>query len=422
MRDQHGQPFFYLGDTAWELLHRLTFAETEVYLQNRAELGFNVIHTVALAELDGLCTPNAQGHVPFEGLDPARPFEPYWTHVDRVIERANQLGLVVGLLPTWGDKWNRLVGEGPEIFHPGNARGYGRWLGERYRRANLIWILGGDRAIETEAHQMTIREMAEGLAEGDGGTHLRGFHPRGGFSSSDYVGEEAWCDYHQYQSGHCILSLNNYWFALREWNRQPVKPFIDGEPCYEHHPLMTPEWKPVEPFQRYNDFHVRRAAYWSVFCGAAGHTYGAQPLWMMYDRHQEAFCDVGMTWREALDLPGAAQMRHLKELILALPGGDRVPAIEAVPSAPEGDLNRMVACRGGQDENAYLLIYSPSPQDAEIHLGELGRGKWQLSWFDPRTGNKTHGESAGTGSWLRLRERDWPEGWVDACLMIKRVD
>ena len=34
--DQHGQPFFYLADTGWELFHRLTREEAEQYLDNRA--------------------------------------------------------------------------------------------------------------------------------------------------------------------------------------------------------------------------------------------------------------------------------------------------------------------------------------------------------------------------------------------------
>ena len=31
-----GRPFFWLGDTAWELFHRLTREDAERYLQNRA--------------------------------------------------------------------------------------------------------------------------------------------------------------------------------------------------------------------------------------------------------------------------------------------------------------------------------------------------------------------------------------------------
>ena len=34
---QNGTQFFYLGDTAWELFHRLTKTDAERYLENRRE-------------------------------------------------------------------------------------------------------------------------------------------------------------------------------------------------------------------------------------------------------------------------------------------------------------------------------------------------------------------------------------------------
>ena len=52
-----GKPFFYLGDTAWELFHRLNREEADRYLENRAKKGFTVIQAVALAELDGHTDP-----------------------------------------------------------------------------------------------------------------------------------------------------------------------------------------------------------------------------------------------------------------------------------------------------------------------------------------------------------------------------
>lgn len=59
-----GSPFFYLGDTAWELFHRLNREEADRYLKNRASKGFTVIQAVALAEIDGLNDPNPYGHRP----------------------------------------------------------------------------------------------------------------------------------------------------------------------------------------------------------------------------------------------------------------------------------------------------------------------------------------------------------------------
>ena len=88
-----GRPFFWLGDTAWELFHRLTRQDAERYLKNRAALRFTVVQAVALAEFDGLVEPNAYGHTPLRDNDPTQPNEDYFAHVDWIVERANALGL-----------------------------------------------------------------------------------------------------------------------------------------------------------------------------------------------------------------------------------------------------------------------------------------------------------------------------------------
>ena len=203
-----GKPFFYLGDTAWELFHRLNREDAALYLETRASQGYTVIQAVALAEEKGLTVPNAYGQRPLLDNDPLRPdlrpgpADDYWDHVDWIVAKANALGLYVGFLPTWGDKWNRKWGVGPEIFTPANAEAYGEWLGRRYKDAGLIWILGGDRPVETAAHQETIRAMARGLRRGDQGTHLITFHPSGGSGSAEAFHAEPWLDFNMRQNGH----------------------------------------------------------------------------------------------------------------------------------------------------------------------------------------------------------------------------
>ena len=122
-----GRPFFYLGDTAWELFHRLDREEADRYLKNRSEKGYNVIQAVALAELDGVDVANAYGHKPLVNQNPAHPDtkegedNDYWDHVDYIVQKANEEGMYVGLLPTWGRYWND--GNRP-IFNEENAECY----------------------------------------------------------------------------------------------------------------------------------------------------------------------------------------------------------------------------------------------------------------------------------------------------------
>ena len=110
---EDGTPFFYLGDTGWELFHRLNKDDAEKYLENRRSKGFTVIQAVALAELDGLNTPNAEGNRPLINNDPLKPNEAYFSHVDWVIKKAEEKGIFIGLLPTWGDKVDKQWGVGP---------------------------------------------------------------------------------------------------------------------------------------------------------------------------------------------------------------------------------------------------------------------------------------------------------------------
>ena len=81
-------PFFRLGDTAWELFHRLTIKEIDHYLTNRSTKGFTIIQAVVLAEFDGLRKPNQYGDLPLHDGDPTKPNEKYFAFIDTVIKMA----------------------------------------------------------------------------------------------------------------------------------------------------------------------------------------------------------------------------------------------------------------------------------------------------------------------------------------------
>jgi len=112
-----GRPFFWLGDSAWELFHRLNRDEAEHYLKRRAEQGFTVIQAVVLSELDGLKTPNAYGQLPLESNDPGRPNEKYFEHVDWVVAKAT-LAELRDILDKWIRETNDQgqVPESEEIY------------------------------------------------------------------------------------------------------------------------------------------------------------------------------------------------------------------------------------------------------------------------------------------------------------------
>lgn len=379
---EDGSPFFWLGDTAWELFHRLDREAAEHYLRVRAEQGFTVIQAVALAELDGLNTPNPYGDLPLEGNDPARPNDAYFRHVDWVVDAAAARGLHLGLLPTWGDKVNRKWGVGPEVFTPENARAYGAFLGRRYRDKPVVWINGGDRNPEAEHHAPIFRALAAGLAEGDGGNPLMTYHPMGGATSAAFFHDDPWLDFNMLQSGHSRRDIDNYRMITADYARTPVKPCLDGEPCYEDHPV---NWKDENGY--FEAYDVRKAAYGALFAGAHGHTYGCQPVWQMWEPGREKVSHVRRSWREALSLPGATQMRHAKNLLLSRPFFDRVPDPSLLVSEAGTGTEYVAATRAS--DGGYAFVYTASGRPVTVRLDRLSGDTINAAWYDPRTGAST---------------------------------
>ncbi|MCC6446137.1 MAG: glycoside hydrolase family 140 protein [Armatimonadetes bacterium] len=374
-----GRPFFYLGDTAWELFHRLTREEADLYLEDRARKGFSVIQAVALAELDGLNDPNPYGHTPLIENDPARPDENYFRHVDYIVEKAASLGLYIGMLPTWGRYVTTASWEtsSPVIFRPENARLYGQFLGERYRDKPVIWILGGDSPADGVTD--TWRAMALGLEEGDLGRHLMTYHPGGEQASSTWFHEDDWLDFNMIQSGHGRRELDNYIRIAQDYIRIPPKPCMDGEPRYEDHPIgFNPEngW--------YDECDVRQAAYSALFVGAHGHTYGCHDIWQFWQPGRKPITAARTPWRQAIHLPGASQMRLVRQLMESRPFFLRIPDRQIIADTGANDVNYIATTCGS--DGSYALVYLPIGGTVTVNVGRLAAKELNATWFDPRQG------------------------------------
>jgi hypothetical protein len=384
---EDGTPFFYLGDTGWELFHRLNKEETEKYLENRRAKGFTVIQAVALAELDGLNTPNAEGNKPLIDNDPLKPNEAYFIHVDWVIRKAAEKGIFIGLLPTWGDKVDKRWGAGPVIFNKDNAFKYGQWIGKRYRDfPNIIWINGGDRDGGGD-NTPVWNALAEGIKSVDK-NHLMTFHPWGERSSSEWFHNSSWLDFNMCQTGHGQRSYAIYkQIIVRDYDLKPVKPCFDGEPRYEDHPVG---WNP-NVLGWFNDEDIRQALY----CGSFGHTYGCHPIWQMKTPEREAIGLVRNNWYDVLDLPGAWDLIHARRLFESRSFLSRVPDQSMIVPSYYPETDYVVATRG----NGYAFVYFPTGWSAEIILDKLGAKSVTAYWYDPRKGeSKLIDTISGTGT------------------------
>ena len=391
--DQNGKPFFWLGDTGWLLFSKLNREEAEQYLEDRRKKGFDVIqvmvlHTVAAANVYGdsaLVNKNVAHPVITDGSNFSDPKQyDYWDHVDYIVDLAAKKNLYMAMVPVWGT--NVKAG----MVSSADAATYAKWLANRFKnRWNIIWLNGGDtRGSDSNS---TWNIMGATLKTNDP-KHLVTFHPFGRTSSSEHFHKQQWLDFNMFQSGHRSYDLDtsktehrfgpdNYRFVNIDYSLQPTKPAIDGEPSYELIPYGLHDT--TKPYWQAKD--VRRYAYWSVFAGAAGHTYGHNSIMQMHKPSDKGSAYGSKKyWYNALNDSGARQMISLKKLILSKPYFDRVPDQSLIAGQQGEKYNYIAATRG----NDYAFIYDYTGKPFEVRMGKIIGSSVKASWYDPRNGTK----------------------------------
>jgi hypothetical protein len=431
-----GRGFFLLADTAWELMHRLTLEEADLYLATRARQGFNMVWTNLLAEYEGLTVPNRYGEVPFEDLNPLKPNDAYFATVDTVLDLALSHGLYVGLLPTWGDKLTAPWGAGPRLFGLENldvVRAYGEWLRRRYAHRNIIWVVGGDRPprLFGDPGQFPAnagigagfgldidwtpiwRALADGLGEGV----LRTYHPQGGeMSTSPFLHNEPWLDMNAMQSGHGDGRDQPVWdWIERDYNLNPTKPTLDAEPNYEDHPVSPwPVWDPKTGY--FDDYDVRRQCWRSVFSGACGVVYGHNSVWQFASDRQPWICHVKMNWNEAIERPGANQIGILRKLMQSTVMETLIPDQSLIVGDPGKGMRHKCALRCKEGERAF--VYVPVAERVSVRT-DWAKTAWVTTrWLDPRTGEIGDVSKHVKGDAIALT----PPGELDWVLLMESVD
>jgi len=406
-----GTPFFWLGDTAWELFHRLKLEEIKTYLDNRQKKGFNVIQVVAIPTMNGLKNPNVYGDLPLIDLNPATPNPNFFRLIDTVVQMAAAKNMVMAILPTWGDN---VSSENP-FFNTSTAYTYGKFLGSRYKEyPNIVWVLGGDHSAYTESNDWrpVWRAMAKGLREGAEKHVLISFHPGGiMWESALQVHHEEWLDFNMIQSGHSEVDQPVWKTVERDYNLKPAKPVIDAEPAYEDHPIHPwPVWDPANGYFR--DDEVRRQLYRSVFSGAFGVTYGHHAIWQFYSPEYEKINYADRFWYDALDRPAAFQAGFLRKLIESGHYYKRIPAQTLILAGQGEKSEYMTAFR--DDKGRYIGIYLPVGKQITVNTSGISSRILKIAWFDPKRGKtKSLKNLPNTGS-LRLSPPQTGNGndWV----------
>ena len=387
LQHENGTPFFWLGDTGWLLPERLNRDEAEFYLNECSKNGYNVVQVQTINDVPAY-NIYGQSSMP-EGFDfkniNKKGVYGYWDHMDYIIKMAEKKGIYIGMVCIWGG----LVNAGQMDVK--QAQAYGKFLGERYKNSpNIIWFIGGD--IRGDIKAEVWETLANSIKAVDK-NHLMTYHPRGRTCSSTWFNNASWMDFNMFQSGHrrygqrkgdgdYTIAENteedNWRYTEKSLAMTPIKPVIDGEPAYEDIPQGLHDFNEV----KWNANDVRRYAYWSVFAGSFGHTYGHNSIMQFYKPGVPGSYGAKRAWYDCMEDPGYVQMKYLKKLILAFPFFDRIPDQSIIAGQNGERYDRAIATRG----NDYLLVYNYTARPMQIDLSKISGTKKNCWWFNPKNG------------------------------------
>lgn len=382
--DHYGTPFFWLGDTQWELFCAFSIADALAILQTRAHQGFSVIQVMLTGVGDGT-KPNFDGHTPWNDGNPDSPNEQFFARVDEIVGLAAGAGMILVVGVYHQLQASRITQD--------NARDYARWVALRYRHAeNLVWSMYPKAEPEFIP---VVRELAAGLQEGDAGTHLITVHPDPSPASSSFIHTESWLSFNSIQTWaytHLIIPMVSHDYSL-----EPPKPVVMAEGAYEageeYGFEVTPLW-------------VRRQAYWTYLAGGH-HTYGHNDCWR-----------VRPSWMNALHTPGASQLGLLRHLLTTKPAWwDLAPAPSLVAKTLAGDpsLNASAWSQSG----SWGLVYLGAPAIVAVDLGmPAASGPVRATWIYPAIGTIT---PIGDVSPACTHTFCTPDSWEDALLLLEVV-
>ncbi len=381
--DQSGAPFLVQGDAAWSLISGLTKEEAEIYLENRRRLGFNSI-IVNLIEHHFRGPVNRYGEGPFTTPgDVSTPNEKYFEYADWVIKRAAEKGIVVFLAPTYlgyigtEEGWvEELIASGPE-----KSRAWGQFVGKRYRDYdNIVWIIGGDR--NPDKVRPSIDAFVQGLKEFDN-RHIITAHCHPENSAIDQYRDEGWLDLNDTYTYGIVHTM-----LLRDYNRQPVMPFVLIESSYEGE-------------HNSSAVQIRRQAYWAVLCGATGQFMGNRPIWLF---------DPG--WETALNSTGSRDMGLLTTLFTSRAWYDLVPdqKHEVVIDGLGEFLGLDYLAAARTADGGTVIAYLPNARPFTVDMSKLSGAMAAAWWFNTRSGEATSGgkfSTSGKRQFTPPGEGDW---------------
>ena len=381
--DQNEQPVFWLGITQWQIFRGYTLDEARLILENAKSKGFTVVQAMLMGVGDGT-QPNLHGQKPWIDNNSLTPNEEYFKNVDSVIQIARENNLIISLT---------IYHQRARNYIPlRKAREWAKWLATRYKDVpNIVWTMTPEARKEFVP---VLRELAAGLREGDGGSHIITFKPDPSPYSSSFIHEENWLAFNSMQTWNRVDLI--YPMVSKDYNLMPVKPVLMGEGAYEEGSEygfeVTPLW-------------IRRQAYYSYLAGAY-HTYGHNDSWRMLP-----------TWKKTLDAPGAFQMGVLKKIFLDRKEWWYLVPDQSIFASGGNTEGRVLNLAARHKDGKWIMVYLGDKTAFSINMNKITAGnKVNAFWVDPKTGDsRLIGDFPNT----EVQSFSTPDGWEDAILILE---
>jgi hypothetical protein len=375
-----GKPFFWQGDTDWELFRVYTVPEAKTILQKRKEQGFTIIQAMTVGVFPEAAAivkmKSIQGLQAWLDWNPLTPNEKYFNRMDSIVAVADQLDivLVVGVYHAWDQDRGRITVK--------NARPWAKWLTSRYKNArNVIWAMYPHAK---QASDSVVMATVQGIKEGDDGRHLITIHPDPGPVSSSIMHSQPWLSFNTIQTW--TSNFTNYDMVAKDYAKMPVKPVVDGEARYEGEDKTTP-------------FETRRVAYWTCLAGGF-YSYGHAGNWL-----------YPLTWKDWIDSPGAKQMKTVRDVFESLDWWNLVPD----QSILSGEVKGNAAARSAKGD--WIMVYITGKDAVSLKLDKINAKLVKGYRINPQTGAKTEWGTINTSATTAFL---LPDGLEDAILIFKK--
>jgi hypothetical protein len=364
-----GSPFVWIGETNW-FFAKLPPATIDNILDRRSAQGFTIMFVSCREKL-------------YNGAGPGKvsqPNEAWWSYLDEYVAKCAARNMYVGITLGW---WGVAKSNSEKDLYD-----YGKWVGNRYKNANnIVWLtLGeaGGHLRKSTLDQKKLHALVQGIRDGDTGNKLLTIHADYKRGTSLSVDAQV-CDFNNWQTSQwcCINDLPRkddrqwtVWEAIQfDYNQKykgMPKPTLDSEAWYEDN----------KDFCGADSYNIRRRAYFTIFAGAFGHTYGAGGIWDGLNNSE----GCSKSALEAIDHEGARHMGYLSEFLQGLGNSflELRPDQAIVAGGNSDDYDLHIQAASAVD-GSFALIYSASDKPYSIALSRLSGDDLAGIWYNPRT-------------------------------------